>query len=160
MRDPFSVLLVEDEAPKRDHVERFLLGEFDSQNLLISGCKSVSSAIEYFEHGTSDVLLLDMSLPTFDIAERETGGRPQAFGGIEVLRALDYSGHIIPTIVLTGYEAFVDDSGTMNLDELTCDLTEEFPDFIDRVIHYSASHQRWKIDLKDAIKAIFKRRVL
>ncbi|MCQ8779993.1 response regulator, partial [Escherichia coli] len=78
-----KVLLVEDEGPKQAHVVNFLgfLGEVS-----VNVARSVTSAMTCLEIETPDLLLLDMSLPTFDIGEGEAGGRPQGFGGIEVLR--------------------------------------------------------------------------
>jgi CheY-like chemotaxis protein len=78
------ILLVEDEAPKSTHIERFLKNL--APNVVISLAKSVNSAFDALEQNVPDLLLLDMSLPTFDIGDRESGGRPQGFGGIEILR--------------------------------------------------------------------------
>lgn len=69
------ILLVEDEAPKRTHIERFLKSL--SSEITITIAQSVNSALDALEKQLPDLLLLDMSLPTFDVGERESGGRPR-----------------------------------------------------------------------------------
>ena len=95
-------MLVEDEAPKREHIQRFLDAVGFAIELVFA--RSVNSALDKLESEKPDLLLLDMSLPTFDIGERESGGRPQGFGGTEVLRQMEMLGLSCPTIVITGYE--------------------------------------------------------
>jgi CheY-like chemotaxis protein len=66
-----------------------------------------------------DILVLDMRLPTFDVTGQESGGRPRNFGGEEILRKMQRKKIAIPTIVLTQYTVFADDSGDiLNLDDL------------------------------------------
>src|SRR4051812_42581245 len=96
------ILLVEDEAPKRDNIRSLL-----SQMALLEGvqeARSVGSAIRALRSGSFDLILLDMSLPTFDIVAGESGGRPQGFGGVEVLRYMDRFQVTTPAIVVTAFE--------------------------------------------------------
>lgn len=79
-----KILLVEDEAPKSTHIATFLKSICPSVSIHLA--RSVNSACNFLENEHSDLVILDMSLPTFDVCDRETGGRPQGFGGIEVLR--------------------------------------------------------------------------
>lgn len=63
------VLLVEDEDPKLRHVESRLRVELPGADIDV--CRSVNSATDYLDHTVPDLILLDMSLPTFDVSERE-----------------------------------------------------------------------------------------
>lgn len=145
-----NILLVEDEAPKRSHIERFLL----SQGMMISirESQSVSSALSALDESVPDLLLLDMSLPTFDIGDRESGGRPQGFGGIEVLRYMSMTQLICPTIVITGYEAFLREEGPVDLSQLRAELKQEFPEFLKSVLHYNSTYAGWKTELGEALR--------
>lgn len=141
------VLLVEDEAPKRDKIVSYLNG-LDLQ-LSIRTANSVNSALDELDKRLPDILLLDMSLPTFDISERESGGRPQGFGGIEVLRFMSFSELLCPTIVITGYDAFLREAGkTVDLVELRSELEAEFPKILRDVLQYDSSYDTWKTSLK------------
>ena len=79
MQRSLHLLLVEDEAPKRGHIERLVRGVLPSARL--SAARSVNSALDILESGDIDFLLLDMSLPTFDIGDRESGGAPPGLRG-------------------------------------------------------------------------------
>jgi CheY-like chemotaxis protein len=141
-----AILLVEDDEPKRAHIERFLqqLGVAIS----ITVAKSVNTAIDALEVSRPDLLLIDMSLPTFDIGERESGGRPQGFGGIEILRHMALSEISCPTIVITGYEAFVREAGKrVDLSQMRRELEEEFPQLLKGVLHYNSTYDEWKTQL-------------
>lgn len=139
----FHILLVEDEAPKRDHIERFLRG-LDSE-MTITAVRSVNSALDALEEQLPDLLLLDMSLPTFDVGGRESGGRPQGFGGIEILRYMLLAEINCPTIVITGYEAFPREAGKpVELSQLRAELEEEFPHFLRGVLHYNSTYDEWR----------------
>jgi CheY-like chemotaxis protein len=147
------VLIVEDEAPKLLHIERFLRSV--RKNLQIVAARSVNSALDELESVSPDLLLLDMSLPTFDIGERENGGRPQGFGGIEILRYMALANLSCPTIVITGYEAFLRETGKhVDLSQMRSELMEEFPNFLKGVLHYNSSYDEWKDSLTVALRDI------
>jgi len=146
-------LLVEDEGPKLAHIRRFMRESFS--NVSVSDARSVSKALDAIEEEMFDLLLLDMSLPTFDVGHGEHGGRPQGFGGIEILRHIAMAGLALPTIVLTGYEAFPDEAGTLiDLNTLRERMTEEFPETVVAVVHFNSSLDDWKISLRPIIERI------
>lgn len=144
------VLLVEDEAPKCTHIERFLIGL--GSGISVSIARSVNSALDAIEERTPDLLLLDMSLPTFDVGERESGGRPQGFGGIEILRYLALSETKCPTIVITGYEAFEREAGPVDLSQMRRELENEFPLLLRGVLHYNSTYDEWKRTLAKTLE--------
>jgi len=148
-------LLVEDESPKLAHIRRFMRESFSYVSII--DALSVSSAIEAIDDHEFDFLLLDMSLPTFDVGQGETGGRPQGFGGIEILRYIEMSGLNLQTIVLTGYEAFPDETGEIiDLETLRRRLVDEFPGTVKDVFHFSSSLEGWRKSLREAVSAILR----
>ena len=152
-----NALLVEDESPKLAHIRRYMRESFSYVSVV--SALSVSSAIDAIDESEFDFLLLDMSLPTFDVGQGETGGRPQGFGGIEILRYIAMSGLKLETIVLTGYEAFPDETGRIiDLETLRTRLVTEFPGAVQNVIHFSSSLEGWKLSLREAVSAILRRK--
>lgn len=146
------VLLIEDEDPKRRHIlaelRRIVVGAD------IAVARSVTSALDAIEEINPDLLLLDMSLPTFDIGDQEDGGRPQGFGGIEILRYLELQEIRVPTIVITGYEAFPKAGGQLDLQGLRKELERDFPSIFLGLLHYNSSLEEWKHELTDAFKKL------
>tara|TARA_R110002110_G_scaffold90966_3_gene236343 strand:+ start:651 stop:1130 length:480 start_codon:yes stop_codon:yes gene_type:complete len=148
-------LLVEDEGPKLAHIRRFMRESFS--NVSVSDARSVSTALDAIEEEPFNFLLLDMSLPTFDVGQGEHGGRPQGFGGIEILRHIAMADLALPTIVLTGYEAFPDEAGTLiDLDTLRQRMKEEFPETVIAVVHFNSSLDDWKVSLRPVIERIIR----
>lgn len=138
-----TILLVEDEAPKLRHISN-LVKEIEPGVTLLE-VRSVNSALDQLESTKVDVLLLDMSLPTFDVGDRESGGRPQGFGGIEVLRHMTMAGIDCPCIVITGYEGFKREDGeTVDLIQLKAELESEFPELLRGVLHYNSRYDEWQ----------------
>lgn len=147
-----NILIVEDEDPKSTQIELFLRGLCIPMD--IRSAKSVNSALDCLDEKTPDLILLDMSLPTIDvdISKKESGGRPQGFGGVEVLRYMKYSGMSCPTIVVTGYEAFPREGGDLDIAQLTSELEREFPNTLHGVLHYNSTYETWKSELKMAFE--------
>lgn len=148
-----KILLVEDEAPKFAHIKLFL--ETVVLNLEIEIAMSVTSALDAIEANRFDLVILDMSLPTFDINDREGGGRPQGFGGLEVLRQMNLEEIEFSTVVITGYEAFSRGQGSpIEISQLELELEAEFPTFFRGILYYNSSFDEWKKDLLAVMKKL------
>lgn len=139
------ILLVEDEDPKRLHVCRLI--EAVSGEIEVVVAKSVNSALDALEDRIPDLLLLDMSLPTFDVGDGESGGRPQGFGGKEILWHMSFAGVACPTVVITGYEALPREDGKVPISQLQTELAAEFPDLFKGILHYNSTFDEWKVEL-------------
>lgn len=147
------MLLVEDELPKQRHIGLYL--DKVVRDLQLETVTSVNSAIARLEAAAFDVILLDMSLPTFDQADDESGGRPQGFGGIEVVREMAMADIYSQVIVITGYEVFSKgNGGQLNIEQLKADLTGEFPTLVKGVLHYNSAVDEWKSRLSGILNEI------
>jgi len=147
-----NILIVEDESPKRQHLVA-AVESFDPR-FTVTECASVTGALNELYSNGVDFIVLDMSLPTFTIDEDESGGRPQGFGGIEVLRHLLLEESEVPTIVVTGFEAFERGGRSVELELLKGELIEEFGDFLVDVLHFSSALDDWKNRLGAHLKKI------
>lgn len=150
MQKSLNILIVEDEAPKLAHIEAFILEVVPDAAIRIA--RSVNSALDEIDDGLPDLLLLDMSLPTFDIDKNEAGGRPQGFGGKEIMRHMKLSDVKCPVIVITGYEAFPRDAGRpVELGQIKEELSSEFPSMLVGMLHYNSTYEEWKHELRKSI---------
>ncbi len=152
METNLKILLVEDETPKITQIELFLRGLCIPMDIRYA--KSVNSALDLLDEEIPDLMLLDMSLPTIDvdICAGESGGRPQGFGGIEVLRYMVLSEISCPTIVVTGYEAFPREGGDLDISQLGLELEIEFPRIVQKILHYNSTYETWKNELRAAFE--------
>ncbi len=145
------VLLVEDEAPKLANLKDFLRRGYPEFE--VATAKSVRSAVDALRVHDADfaMVILDMSLPTFDIQNNESGGAPQGFGGLEVMRFMDRRGANIPVIVVTAYTAFDEGSLTLGLDDLRQKLLAEYPGAFRALVYYNVVYNTWTAELREAI---------
>jgi CheY-like chemotaxis protein len=154
MIESVTILLVEDEGPKRKNITKYLAGLGEEVTVVVA--RSVNSALDELDKSKPDVMLLDMSLPTFDIGDREPGGRPQGFGGIEILRQMALAEIIIPTIVITGYEAIPrgEAGPSVDINQMRTELQAEFPEMFQGILHYNSTYDEWQRELHRLLNEI------
>lgn len=139
-------LLIEDDDPKREHILKYLHEKYPNADVAIA--KSVKSGVSLLKDNPPQIVLLDMSLPTFDVSVTESGGRPQGFGGREIMRYMDRFGISVPTVVITGYEAFVSaENRDIDLVSLGNELAKEHPANYIGLIYYNSIVGLWKEQL-------------
>lgn len=142
-------LLVEDDDIKSRHLADHFREQYPQFSLRI--VRSVNEATRSLSVESFAVVLLDMSLPTFSIKPNyETGGRPQGFGGQEVLRFMRRKRLAIPTIVITQFEQFGSGADSIDLDGLEDRLKKESDSFV-TLIYYHPTTIRWTVELKRAL---------
>jgi CheY-like chemotaxis protein len=147
------VLVVEDDEPKLSAIKEMMQAEFSKAKL--SFARSYSSAINCLDHSTYDLALLDMSLPSFDLAkDKSGGGEPQGFGGQDLLRTLEAEAPQTRAIVITQYNSFQEslNSEIKTFDQLAEDLRAEFGALLMGMIYYSGKQGRWKAELRALIE--------
>lgn len=132
-----KILIADDESPKLDSITEYVKSIFPNASMKSS--KSVRSSIACLRSETFSLLVLDMSLPTFDVAPGEKGGRAQNLGGEEVLRYMEFYGCECPTIIVTQFDHFFENGKHVGLDQVAQRLKIEHPRTFRRVIHYGGS---------------------
>lgn len=150
------VLIVEDDHPKLNSILSFLKSILTS-DIQIIVAESLSSAISALSKKKVVLAVVDMSLPTFDIAkDRLGGGRPQGFGGADVLRFIDSETEDTFSVVLTQYEEFKlpqmnekhDPRGFQEI------LEQELDERFMGIIHYSGQYGPWQTALVEVLEKI------
>lgn len=139
-----KILLIEDDLYKRDQLEDFLKGCFETLELDIA--MSVNSAKKCLQIKSYDLLILDMSLPTFDISAEESGGRPQNYGGADILRYLRRKKIATKSIVVTQYEEFIDNS-------LKEELMEKYQENFSGIVYFDIN-KNWVVSLRESLEKI------
>jgi CheY-like chemotaxis protein len=147
-----TILLVEDNAHKRDRTHAFLTETFP--NAVIEVASSYTSACRYVAQQVFDVIVMDMSLPTFDKSASESGGRFRTFGGREVARKVVRRSAGSKIVFLTQYPTFRDDVRSVTLSALGDELAEECGNQYVGIVHYDSSKSQWKDDLAKLISGI------
>ncbi|MCA6128737.1 hypothetical protein [Thalassolituus oleivorans] len=139
------VLIIEDQEKKSNDIIDFLNIGFSIDSCVLrksyrSGLKEIKKNIEY------DLLVLDMSMPSFDPSDEDpTGGRPESFAGKKILEYMKIRKINIPALVISQYSKF--DDGSITLENLDSDLKSSFPSIYIGTIYYTSAASVWKSEL-------------
>ena len=145
------ILLVEDYEEKARDICNFLSEKFPDAE--VSKCTSYNSAQEkIFEAKPEyDLILLDMSMSTFDLNEDASGGLPEPSAGQNILEGMYLRGISTPVIVVTMYNVF----GRKELATFDKELKESYPENYRSYVFYSAQRGDWRNILEQQINKIF-----
>jgi CheY-like chemotaxis protein len=150
-----KVLIVEDDQEKALHVSEFVKNEYGA---VVQIAKSFGSGLKaLIGSGNSiDLVLLDMSMPNFDVSlDEPQGGAPESFAGKELLAQMKLRGIHVPTVILTMFDSFGDQRSKVSLDQLVKDLEREFAPTYRGYVFYSETQAGWRSSLKRQIDRIF-----
>lgn len=155
MSDIKKVLIADDESPKLDSVSEFVRSVLSDAT--VSSSRSVRSTLARLREEKFDLLILDMSLPTFDVAPGEKGGRAQNLGGEEVLRYMEFYSCECPVIIVTQFDHFYENGKHVGLNHVTQRLRIEHPTIFRSVVHYGGfTSIGWRNELISDINAMKK----
>lgn len=146
-----NILIVEDDENKRSQIQRCIAEAFPSASVAIA--RSFHSGLRAIMAGGLDLILLDMTMPTFDITADEDGGRPQAYAGREILRQMERRALFTPTIVITQFDKFGEGSHALTIKQLDAQLKDAHPGRYRGAVYYDVTIEGWKESLADMIRA-------
>lgn len=146
----FNILVVEDNEYKRKRIAEIISSENPESN--ISECYSFTSAWKKISKESYDLILLDMSLPTFDKTESEPGGVFRVFGGKELARKMIRRNVKSKFIFITQYKSFSDKINSCSFDALKEELLSAYNEQCYGFILYSNNQSEWREELVSAIR--------
>lgn len=146
------ILLIEDNPLKRDKVAEFLTGTYNAD---IREAASFNSGLKAALEGGFDLIILDMSMPTFDRTESSHGGRFRALAGSDIATRLARQDRISPFVVLTGYRDFSVDSQSLSIEDIDQNL-KSLGDAYKGCILFDSAESSWKEGLKEIIDGVAK----
>lgn len=145
-----KILIVEDNMHKRQSIISSINSYF--KNAIIDEAHSFTSAWSLLLTNNYSFALLDMSLPTFDKTETNTGGTFRVFGGKELARKIVRRKIQTPFLFITQYKNFSEDKSSHSFESLKKELTENYPEQCKGFIFYSNANSEWKDEITNIIK--------
>ena len=139
---PIKLLIVEDNNHKRERVIAFLKDKIP--DCLIVEAHSFTAGCQRVAEESFSIVLMDMSLPTYDKSPTESGGRFRTFGGREISRKIVRRNIDTKIIFITQYESFSDRGRSQSLESLNEELREECGDSYLGLVHNDSSKSLWK----------------
>ena len=137
-----KVLIIDDSDYKIDALKSVLESGKFATNIAIA--RSFHTGVRQLQEFAPDLVLLDMSIPTFEGPQGELGGRTRLFGGRELLAEMEFLELKARVIVVTQFDRFGDGPNTVELNALLADLTDAHPELVLGGIYYSNTDTRWR----------------
>lgn len=144
-------LIIEDDELKTERLKGFLDQELPDHQVEVA--RSYKSGLRALVASTRALVILDMTLPTFDIAPGSDGGRPLNLGGRDLLRQMKRRSLAYPTVVVTGFDAFGSEPKAVTLAQLDNELKGEFGNFYIGSIYFNATSDDWRDKLRILVQA-------
>lgn len=144
-----DILIIEDDSNKLKEMISLLdkLEKTNNKKMIIKSKSSYQSGLCEIFNNTYDLLLLDMTIPNFEITLHDDGGDSLDLGGELIIQEMNRDDKKIKTIIVTQYEEF----NGISLADIDNDLKENYSDFYLGYVSYNASETTWKNELEKLI---------
>lgn len=146
-----KILLIEDMPRKAESIKGVLSSQFPKIELFEES--SYHAAIENIsEHGNEyDIILLDMSMNTFNVSVEENGGIPEPFAGVRILEKLFLNEIDTKVIVISMYHKIEG----KDFKEIGDELMEQYPNLYEGFVLFAFDRNDWKLKLINLISSYY-----
>lgn len=149
-----KILIVEDNKNKLLRIKEFITGMKLAEEVEFTEANSFTSGIRKINEKLWDIIILDMSLPTYDITHRENGGDKKPVAGKEIMKRMIHKNILIPVIIVTQFETFGENRITLDI------LNEEFENEFRKVwkgtIFYEGD--KWQDGLIQSLRDVIRKK--
>lgn len=143
-----QILLIEDNSNKLKQIKRVLTEICPESN--IEEAYSFNSGVRKVYENKWNLIILDMSLPTYDITHTESGGDKKPVAGKNIMKRMLNRKIIVPVVIITQFETFDDDR--ISLNSLNAEFQDGFKEIWKGTVFYG--NDDWSIDLKEILDKI------
>ncbi|MDG0793420.1 hypothetical protein OMP38_23200 [Cohnella ginsengisoli] len=137
-----KILIIEDDMNKLKQLVDFI-AEIRNESQITEKYSYQSGLREIYSY-SHELIILDMSLPSFDKTPTETGGRPRKFAGRELLRQMKRKNINIPVIIVTQFDKFGEGEDTITLPQLVDELKNEYASIFFGLVYYNTAYKNWR----------------
>ena len=139
------VYLVEDDSLKADRLTKFLGSHFPELKIQVFG--SFQSGLKAIQENTPELLILDMTIPTFDRGHNKRKGRLRPLGGYDLMRKLKLRSTQTFVIVVTQLETFGEGEDEVSFLEINSRCKREFPEMFLGSVYFRQGEAAWQNEL-------------
>lgn len=143
-----KILLVEDDKHKMNDIIAYL--DTYKKKIEVDAACSVESGVQSAVDNAYDLILLDMTIPNFDITEKSDGGKSYKNGGEIVVKELLDEGVVFRCAIITQYETFNNET----IDQISQRISRLCRDSFYGYVKYSTDNDAWKSNLKELIEHV------
>ncbi len=147
-----NILLVEDDENKQKQITNLLKREWPDAHLELK--TSLQSGLRALSEQVFSLVILDMSLPNYEIGPEESGGTIHKLGGREFLRKMKRRARLIPTVVVTQYDTFGEGRERVDLSSLRSELARDYPGLCIGTLYYNSAIDSWREELTTLVRTV------
>ncbi|WP_194713358.1 response regulator [Noviherbaspirillum soli] len=144
--------LVEDDALKAKRLTGFITEKYPF--LHIQKFASFQSGLRALEESLPDLLILDMTLPTFDRQPNQREGRIRPLGGYELMRKLKLRNLFPHVIVVTQLETFGDGKDKVSFADISTQCKRDFGPMFIGSVYFRQDEATWQAELERLIDVL------
>jgi len=141
--------VIEDSPIKAGRLLEFLTLKFPNCPPQLFG--SFQSGLRNVESNAPSLIVLDMTLPTFDRIPNAREGRLRPLGGYDLMRKMKLKAIPSHVIVVTQLEAFGEGEEEVSFAEITSRCVREFPDIFLGSVYFDQGDATWPKQLNALI---------
>lgn len=142
------ILLVEDDKHKMNDIITYL--ETFKKKIEVETACSVESGVQSAVDNPYDLILLDMTIPNFDITEKSDGGKSYKNGGEIVVKELLDEEVDFRCAIITQYETFNNET----IEQISQRISKLCQSNYFGYVKYSTDNDAWKAKLKELIEHV------
>ena len=141
-----NVIIIEDDPFKTKLIIDFLKVTYPE--ILITAKNSYNSGVRALLNSNFDLLILDMSMPTFSEDFYDSEKSFEKFAGIMILKELKRKNKLLPTVLFTMFDDFGSRDYSMSLGQVSETINEEFSPHYWGSVYFESSSNNWMTQLK------------
>lgn len=141
-----KINLVEDSKIKADKICSFLHEKYPESSIEVL-C-SYQSGLKKLVSDMPHLVILDMSLPTYDRGGLQREGRLRPLGGYDIMRKLSLRRVDFKVLVVTQLESFGEGEDRVSFDEMNNKCNKEFSSRYLGAVFFGQSDEQWKVDIE------------
>lgn len=142
------ILIVEDNSNKLKQIRNLLKSKYKSCE--IAEAYAFNSGVKKVFENNWDLIVLDMSLPTYDITHTESGGDKKPVAGKNIMKRMLNRKIYSPVVVITQFETFDDDR--ISLETLNKEFEESFSRIWKGTVYYGKDE--WRTELEQLLDTL------
>ncbi|RUL97745.1 hypothetical protein [Rhizobium chutanense] len=133
------ILVIEDDRFKFDQISELLIGKAE-----VRWCRSVHSGVQALSSPGISAIILDMALPSHDLAEGGASPASLPSGGLEIIYELSYSNKLLPVIIITQYPEIEIEGSYVKIDRAAKTVRDLYQIDVVGVVHFKQNDQTWR----------------
>ncbi|WDJ04497.1 response regulator [Xanthomonas campestris] len=140
------IYIVEDDPLKAEGICSFM-SIIDSV-AVVRVFRSYHSGLSAITDAKPDLIILDMTLPTYDRSPAKRAGRLRPLGGYELLRKVRLHEISVRAIVVTMLESFGEGDKEISYDDMTDACEREFDEMFLGSVYFQPGTSNWQVELR------------